>query len=291
VLRLVASIAGRCRAAPETHHAPPATAARWCDHAGSPAAFVTTVTTRLAADQLRSARARRKQYVGEWLPEPILTDKLDDPERQAEMADSISVAMPVLLESLSPERRAGFLLHDVFDYRYEEIARIVSKSEDNVRQLATRARRHVAQRRPVSRPRKSTAMSSQAARQHRAPPWAAWRDIHRRHYCRIRRRADSRAVQRRPFGGDRSAAQASRARLRNRVRRPRRADCWLRERQTAGDDPQLLVSHLRSQSVDGGQRASARRAVRKQWSTEPYWPCPGNSSGHERCTSEGPLQV
>jgi RNA polymerase sigma factor (sigma-70 family) len=106
------------------------------------AAFVTTVTTRLAIDELRSARARREQYVGEWLPEPILTDELDDPERQAEMADSLSVAMLVLLESLSPEQRAAFLLHDVFDYGYEEIARIVGKNEDNVRQLATRARRH-----------------------------------------------------------------------------------------------------------------------------------------------------
>jgi Sigma-70, region 4/SnoaL-like domain len=86
--------------------------------------------------------------VGEWLPEPILTDELEDPARQAELADSLSVAMLVLLESLSPEQRAVFLLHDVFDYGYEEIARIVGKNEDNVRQLATRARRHVEQRRP-----------------------------------------------------------------------------------------------------------------------------------------------
>ena len=114
----------------------------------SPRAFVATVTTRLAIDELRSARARRERYVGEWLPEPILTDELDDPARQAEMADSLSVAMLVLLESLSPEQRAVLLLHDVFDYGYEEIAPIVGKSEDNVRQLATRARRHVEQRRP-----------------------------------------------------------------------------------------------------------------------------------------------
>ncbi len=114
----------------------------------SPRAFVATVTTRLAIDELRSARARRERYVGEWLPEPILTDELEDPARQAEMVDSLSVAMLVLLESLSPEQRAAFLLHDVFDYGYQEIARIVGKSEDNVRQLATRARRHVEQRRP-----------------------------------------------------------------------------------------------------------------------------------------------
>jgi RNA polymerase sigma-70 factor (TIGR02957 family) len=114
----------------------------------SPRAFVATVTTRLAIDELRSARARRERYVGEWLPEPILTDERDDPARQAELADSLSVAMLVLLESLSPEQRAVLLLHDVFDYGYKEIAPIVGKNEDNVRQLATRARRHVAQRRP-----------------------------------------------------------------------------------------------------------------------------------------------
>ncbi len=114
----------------------------------SPRAFVATVTTRLSIDELRSARARRERYVGEWLPEPILTDSTDDPARQAEMADSLSMAMLVLLESLSPEQRAVLLLRDVFDYRYDEIAGIVGKSEDNVRQLATRARRHVEQRRP-----------------------------------------------------------------------------------------------------------------------------------------------
>ncbi len=114
----------------------------------SPRAFVATVTTRLAIDELRSARVRRERYVGEWLPEPILTDRKDDPARQAEIADSLSMAMLVLLESLSPEQRAVLLLRDVFDYRYDEIAGIVGKSEDNVRQLAARARRHVEQRRP-----------------------------------------------------------------------------------------------------------------------------------------------
>ena len=114
----------------------------------SPRAFVATVTTRLAINELRSARARRERYVGEWLPEPIITDGEDDPARHAETADSLSLAMLVLLESLSPEQRAVLLLHDVFDYGYPEIAAIVGKSEDNVRQLATRARRHVEQRRP-----------------------------------------------------------------------------------------------------------------------------------------------
>jgi RNA polymerase sigma-70 factor (ECF subfamily) len=114
----------------------------------SPRAFVATVTTRLAINELRSARARRERYVGDWLPEPIITDDKNDPAGHAEMADSLSVAMLVLLESLSPEQRAVLLLHDVFDYRYAEIATIVGKSEDNVRQLATRARRHLEQRRP-----------------------------------------------------------------------------------------------------------------------------------------------
>jgi RNA polymerase sigma-70 factor (TIGR02957 family) len=114
----------------------------------SPHAFTATVTTRLAINELRSARVRRERYFGEWLPEPIITDGQDDPARHAETADSLSLAMLVLLESLSPEQRAVLLLHDVFDYPYAEIATIVGKSEDNVRQLATRARRHVEQRRP-----------------------------------------------------------------------------------------------------------------------------------------------
>src|SRR5215208_7120381 len=114
----------------------------------SPRAFVATVTTRLAINELRSARARRERYVGEWLPEPIITGGHDDPALHAETADSLSLAMLVLLENLSPEQRAVLLLHDVFSYGYPEIAGIVGKSEDNVRQLATRARRHVEQRRP-----------------------------------------------------------------------------------------------------------------------------------------------
>jgi RNA polymerase sigma-70 factor (TIGR02957 family) len=114
----------------------------------SPRAYVATVTTRLAINELRSARARREQYFGEWLPEPIVTDGVDDPAQHAEMADSLSLAMLVLLESLSPEQRAALLLHDVFDYGYPEIAEIIGKSEDNTRQLASRARRHVEERRP-----------------------------------------------------------------------------------------------------------------------------------------------
>ena len=114
----------------------------------SPRAFVATVTTRRAIDQLRSARVRRESYVGNWLPEPIITDRDDDPAQRAEMADSLSLAMLVLLDHLSPEQRAVLLLHDVFDYDYARIAEIVGKSPDNVRQLAKRARRHVQEGRP-----------------------------------------------------------------------------------------------------------------------------------------------
>jgi RNA polymerase sigma-70 factor (ECF subfamily) len=109
----------------------------------SPRAFLSTVVTRLAIDQLRSARARRETYVGEWLPEPLLADPEGDPARQAEVADTLSLAFLVLLETLSPEQRAVFLLREVFDYPYDRIAEIVDKSEPNVRQLAARARKHV----------------------------------------------------------------------------------------------------------------------------------------------------
>ncbi len=118
----------------------------------SPRAYVATVATRLAIDQLRSARVRRESYVGEWLPEPLVTDPTGDPARHAEMADSLSLAFLVLLETLSPEQRAVLLLHDVFDYGYGEVAEIVGKSEDNTRQLAARARRHVEERRPRFEP-------------------------------------------------------------------------------------------------------------------------------------------
>ncbi|MBX5469899.1 MAG: RNA polymerase sigma-70 factor [Thermoleophilaceae bacterium] len=113
----------------------------------SPRAWLSTTVTRLAIDELRSARARREAYVGEWLPEPLLTGG-DEASRHAEVADSLSTAFLVLLESLSPVERAVFLLREVFDYPYPEIAGIVGKSEDNVRQLAVRARRRVDERRP-----------------------------------------------------------------------------------------------------------------------------------------------
>ena len=114
----------------------------------SPSAYATTVTTRLAIDELRSARARRESYVGDWLPEPLVTGPADDASRAAELSSSLSLAFLVLLESLSPEQRAAFLLHDIFDYGYDEIAAVIGASEANVRQLAARARRHITERRP-----------------------------------------------------------------------------------------------------------------------------------------------
>jgi len=113
-------------------------------------AYLSTITTRLSIDHLRSARVRRESYFGPWLPEPLLTDEdeEDDVERHAETADSLSLAFLVMLESLSPVERAVFLLREVFDYGYEEIGTIVGKSAGNCRQIAVRARRQVEARKP-----------------------------------------------------------------------------------------------------------------------------------------------
>jgi RNA polymerase sigma-70 factor (ECF subfamily) len=110
---------------------------------GSPKAYLSTVTTRLAISHLRSARVRRESYVGAWLPEPLLADDEPGPAERAEMSDSLSMAFLVLLESLTPTERAVFLLHEVFGYDYTEIAGITGKSETNCRQILTRARHHV----------------------------------------------------------------------------------------------------------------------------------------------------
>ena len=115
----------------------------------SPKAYLSAVTTRLSIDHLKSARVRREQYFGQWLPEPLLTDDAaPDAAAHAETADSLSTAFLVLLESLTPVERAVFLLREVFDYGYDEIARIVDRTEDNCRQLYVRARRHVDEGRP-----------------------------------------------------------------------------------------------------------------------------------------------
>lgn len=111
----------------------------------SPKAYLSAITTRLSIDHLRSARVRRERYFGTWLPEPVLTD---DVPQHAETADSLSMAFLVLLESLTPVERAVFLLREVFDYGYEEIARVVGKTEDNCRQIAVRARRQIEAKKP-----------------------------------------------------------------------------------------------------------------------------------------------
>ena len=120
-------------------------------------AYLSAITTRLSIDHLRSARVRRERYVGTWLPEPILTEAEDDVATHAETADSLSMGFLVLLESLTPVERAVFLLREVFDYGFDEIARIVGKTEENCRQISVRARRHVHEAKPrfeVSRARK-----------------------------------------------------------------------------------------------------------------------------------------
>jgi len=125
---------------------------RWqkCDHntIDSPKAWLSTVITRLCINQLKSARVQRQEYVGPWLPEPLVIDPAANPVENAQLADSLSVALLVLLESLSPTERAVFVLRDVFSYEFEEVALIVEKSEANCRQLLSRARQHLAERRP-----------------------------------------------------------------------------------------------------------------------------------------------
>src|SRR5512133_381012 len=115
----------------------------------SPKAFLSAVVTRVSIDMLRSARARRETYVGQWFPEPLLTDPYEDPARSAELADSVSMAALLLLERLTPLERAVFVLREVFGFGFPEIASAVGRSEAACRQLAARARRHM----DVGRPR------------------------------------------------------------------------------------------------------------------------------------------
>jgi RNA polymerase sigma-70 factor (TIGR02957 family) len=118
---------------------------READRIDSPAAFAVTVTTRLAIDQLRSARRRREVYVGAWLPEPLVTP---NPTARLEAAERLSMAFLVLLERLSPVERAVLLLREVFEYSYDRIAEIVGKSEPACRQILVRARGHIRDGRP-----------------------------------------------------------------------------------------------------------------------------------------------
>jgi RNA polymerase sigma-70 factor (ECF subfamily) len=113
----------------------------------APKAYLSTIVTNLCINQLQSARVKREEYVGPWLPEPLIADENQDPMHNIQMADSLSMAFMVLLESLAPAERACFLLREVFDYDYEEVARMVGKSEANCRQMVSRARLHVRERR------------------------------------------------------------------------------------------------------------------------------------------------
>lgn len=125
---------------------------RW--HEAAPAlldsaeAWLVTVTTRLAIDRLRAAKLQREHYIGTWLPEPLLTEAPATPEQMLERADDVSVAFLTLLERLAPEARAAFLLREVFDLGYDELARTLGKSEAACRQLVHRAKAQIRERRP-----------------------------------------------------------------------------------------------------------------------------------------------
>jgi RNA polymerase sigma-70 factor, ECF subfamily len=118
------------------------------DEVKAPKAYLSAIVTNLSINHLQSAQRTREEYIGPWLPEPLVTDENQDPMRAMTMADSLSMAFMILLESLTPVERAVFLLREVFDYEYEEIARIVGKSEANCRQMVSRARLHIRERRP-----------------------------------------------------------------------------------------------------------------------------------------------
>ncbi len=120
----------------------------------SPKAFLSTIVTRLSLTRLQSAHAQRETYIGPWLPEPVLTehDSRSSPAEQSDLHDSLSMAFLVLLEELTPLERAVFLLREVFDYEYAEIAEIVGKEETACRQLFSRAKKHIAAHRPRFKP-------------------------------------------------------------------------------------------------------------------------------------------
>ena len=109
----------------------------------NPRGYLTTVVSRLALDELRSARVRRERYVGPWLPEPVVTEHAPDPADRVTLDESVSLALLAVLERLSPAERTSLVLHDVFGMSFDEIARVVGRTHAACRQLAARARRHV----------------------------------------------------------------------------------------------------------------------------------------------------
>jgi len=116
----------------------------------SPKAFATTIVTRLCLDRLKSAQASREAYIGPWLPEPVLTSDIERPDTMLQRAESLTLAFLVLLEKLSPEERAVFLLKDIFDYDHSEIAEMLGTTTENSRQLLHRAKARLADRRPLT---------------------------------------------------------------------------------------------------------------------------------------------
>jgi RNA polymerase sigma-70 factor (ECF subfamily) len=114
----------------------------------SPKAFATTIVTRLCLDRLKSARTTREEYIGPWLPEPVLTSELENPAARLQRAESVTLAFLVLLEKLSPEERAVFVLKDIFEYDHSEIADMLGTTVDNSRQLLHRAKARLAEGRP-----------------------------------------------------------------------------------------------------------------------------------------------
>lgn len=125
---------------------------RWQNTRGAevqaPKAFLVTVVTRLCINQLQSARVQREQYVGEWLPEPVITEPGDDPSAVFQIDESVSLAFLVLLERLNPVERAVFLLREVFGYEYSEVAEVVGQNEVNCRQIFRRARLNIKKMKP-----------------------------------------------------------------------------------------------------------------------------------------------
>src|SRR3990170_3263598 len=130
------------------------------DTVSNPRAFLMTTTTRICLDMLTSARARHEEYVGPWLPEPVVDTAALAPDSRTELAEDLSVALLLALDRLSPLERAAFLLHDVFDYSFMEVANALGRNEAACRQLASRARSRVREARPVgSLPARAAASS------------------------------------------------------------------------------------------------------------------------------------
>ena len=133
------------------------------DEVSSPKAYLSTIVTRLAIDHLRTAKVQREEYVGPWLPEPVLTTAIRDPLTMSALAESLSLAFLVVLENLSETERAAFLLHEVFEYDYSDIAKMIGNNEAACRQLVHRAKERVAMK--PGRFEASTETSRQIAQQ------------------------------------------------------------------------------------------------------------------------------